>query len=105
MQAVMRMIFLLEGSTCRDGMRSSLDGVAATGVVGGSPGAAMRAATADSIANGAAHRWLQPQAARNARIEEDTRMESAPTVGCKPWLGTSPESLLKVFDADALPCL
>jgi len=30
---------------------------------------------------------LQPQAARNARIEHDARIEGAPTGGCEPWLG------------------
>jgi len=30
---------------------------------------------------------LQPPAARNARIELDARIQSAPTVGCEPWLG------------------
>src|SRR5712675_1873267 len=29
---------------------------------------------------------LQPPAARNVRIEHDTRVESAPTVGCEPLL-------------------
>src|SRR5882672_2880511 len=30
---------------------------------------------------------LQPQAARNIRIEHDARIEGAPPVGCEPWLG------------------
>ena len=32
---------------------------------------------------------LQPQAARNARIEHDARIEGAPTVGCEPWLDST----------------
>ena len=48
---------------------------------------------------------LQPQTARHARIEQDARLEGALPVDCEPWLGTSPGSLLKVFDANALPCL
>lgn len=43
--------------------------------------------------------------ARNVRIERGARESGAPTVGCEPWLGTSPASLLEVFDADAMSCL